>query len=99
MKINKNIPLEMYTDNVRDIILTPYGSEYTTMLTEIPEEDLNTALRLMREYNTCVNKQKAVNAELCARIPYGGQRSLPEEWKRWFKEQWIFACAAIRSKL
>lgn len=38
MKINKNIPLERYTDNVRKLILTPHSPAYTLMLSGIGEK-------------------------------------------------------------
>lgn len=97
MKINKNIPLERYTDNVRKLILTPHSPAYTLMLSGIGEKDLNTALRLMRQYKTCENKQEAISAELRARIPWGDdEKVLPIEWKQWFREQWNLVCMAFR---
>lgn len=86
MKINKNIPLEKYTDNVRRIIRTPADIGYTSMLCSMPDEDIKTAMKLMAKYETCKNKQQLCSTELQLR---GMSTSFfTVEWKNWFSREW-----------
>lgn len=72
MRIKLNIPLENYTDNVRKILLRPlkdhsvdYGDISTYICSpQITEEDLETALDILKKTNSQPAKRHKIEAEL-----------------------------------
>ena len=92
-----NIPLEDYTDGVREIIMTPYDLEYNTALAISNEKDLKTALELLQKKNVLPIKRKAIEAEIKI-------RKLPEPeirdtgWEKQFALQWKEVCWLFKKK-
>lgn len=84
-----NIPLENYTDDVREIVTMPVDYGYTSMLVDKSNEDLETALQILESYQKCSQKQEYIIAELRIRkmpecIPSKSKhnQSFCDEWNK-----------------
>ena len=72
MRIKLNIPLENYTDNVRKILLRPlidhsidYGDISSFICSpQISDEELETALDILKKTNSQPGKRHKIEAEL-----------------------------------
>ena len=72
MRIKLNIPLENYTDNVREILLRPlidhnidYGDISSFLCSpQITDDELETALDILKKTNSQPGKRHKIEAEL-----------------------------------
>lgn len=85
-KVKIDIPLELYTDNVRKIIERslhdldaepPYIASFL-----FTEKDLETALHLLEKAKTETTKQKFIRAELEARKEIVNPEVFPEDLRK-----------------
>ena len=89
-KVKIDIPLELYTDNVRKIIerslhdLDAEPSYITSFLCDpkFTEKDLETALHLLEKAKTETTKQKFIRAELEARKEVVNPEVFPEDLRK-----------------
>lgn len=89
-KVKINIPLELYTDNVRKIIersvynlnLAPPHLSSLLCDPEITEKDLETALQLLESAGIELTKQKFIRAELEARKEVVNPEVFPEDLRK-----------------
>ena len=89
-KIEIDIPLEAYTDNVRRIIerslhdLEAEPPYLTSFLCDpkLTEEDLETALHILEKAGTELTKQKFIRAELEARKEVVNPEVFPEDLRK-----------------
>lgn len=92
-KVKIDIPLELYTDNVRKIIersvynlnLTPPHLSSLLCDPEITEKDLETALQLLESAGIERTKQRAIRGELKARKETVNLNPFPQE----LRADWI----------
>ena len=92
-KVKIDIPLELYTDNVRKIIersvynpnLVPPHLSSLLCDPEITEKDLETALQLLESAGIEKAKQRTIRAELKARKEVVSPDPFPQE----LREDWI----------
>lgn len=89
-KVKIDIPLELYTDNVRKIIERslcdldaepPYIASYLCD-PKFTEKDLETALYLLEKAKTETTKQKFIRAELEARKEVVNPEVFPEDLRK-----------------
>lgn len=89
-KVKIDIPLEIYTDNVRKIIERslhdldaepPYIASFLCD-PEFTEKDLETALHLLEKAKTETTKQKFIRAELEARKEVVNPEVFPEDLRK-----------------
>lgn len=89
-KVKIDIPLELYTDNVRKIIdrkpedlsaEPPYIASFLCD-PELTEEDLKTALELLEKSGEETTKQRFIRAELEARKEVVNPEIFPEDLRR-----------------
>lgn len=88
MKIKLDLPLDQYTDGVVKIITMPQDREdYKKMLAVCDREDLENALKIMKDNRVYYNKQRDIRQEISIRdLPE--TENYPVEWKKWFCEKW-----------
>lgn len=83
-----NIPLENYTDGVRQIITsTSVYRDFKDLICTLPDEDVKTALEILKNHNMANGKIKELEKELRIR-----ERPEPEiikdKWTNDFKREW-----------
>lgn len=92
MRLAKNILLENFTDNVREIIAHPFDEEYSKMISGMPEKDIKTAILVMNDKVICKNKVRKCESELRVRksdsAHFYGELNLKGEWGKWFAKEW-----------
>lgn len=103
-KIEIDIPLEAYTDNVRRIIerslhdLEAEPPYLTSFLCDpkLTEEDLETALHVLEKAGTELTKQKFIRAELEARKEVVNPEVFPEDLRKECEERLLVGTNVIK---
>ena len=95
----KKIPPEKYTDNVRKIVETPKDDKYVSMILDMPDEDLETAIAVMESHDVCKEKTSVCRSELRNRRSTYDTKNLgaiSPMWADWFSGEWIKTTKRIR---
>ena len=92
MRLAKNILLENFTDNVREIVTHPIDYEYSKLISGMPDKDIKTAISVMKNRDICKKKIRLCMSELRVRKSepeyFCGESNLNGEWGKWFTKEW-----------
>lgn len=96
MKIN--IPEELYTIEVMNVISSPIDKEYTSLVAATDTDDLKKALMIMAASERYPKKQSIIRRELKTRSLGSGGGFYTEKWKNWFIKEWTGVMKAAQER-